>query len=76
MLNHDDEKLVPLKEWERTHPHFCRMNNGVIDRLDDNYLEDESLGSGFAEMLKLCEAILNCIRTRISTCLKKTICKR
>lgn len=67
--------MAEIKEIQET-PKLTKIP-GVIDRLsDDNDLNEESLGSGLAAMIKLCEAILCCIRDKTLDCLKKTICKR
>ena len=93
-INNGDANLVGLEEWKNRHlralspndepefPHFCRMKEGVIKRLDkDDTLEEESLGSGLAAMVNLGEVLISIaadalkkikteITTRIKDCLK------
>ena len=98
--NNDDENLTSLKEWEARNPkvqyppefaHFCRMSEGVINRLDrpaDDYsLNDESLGSGIGAMVQLAEGLIRVtvdsvrnikikIKTRIEKCLNCSCLRR
>jgi len=88
-VNGGDSNLVTLKEWIDRNPrtisgdtkpecpHICRMREGVIKRLyKEDTLEEESLGSGFAAMVKLGEALISIAGDtlkRIKTGIKKKI---
>jgi len=83
MSGEKDNGLPSLNEWELSHPYFRSMDEGIIEMLDDHSLDEESLGSGLAEMVKLSQALILPIldtlcrtKKRILACLKKTICKR
>ena len=69
-----DGNLMSLKEWKALNQnvqyppeyfHFCRLSDGVLNRLDrpddDDSLDDESLGSGLAISIQLCEGVVRSI---------------
>ena len=98
--NNGNDNLMSLDDWKDRNPrtksneadpefpHFCRMKDGVIKRLDnDDSLEEECLGSGFAVMVQLGEALIGIatdtikkietdIKTRIDKCLNCFILRR